>query len=59
MALMMEHQHTFSHLQWNMEVFYVEAGQVNTTIGKWVCWEELDEYTFPVSFQKIIARLRG
>jgi len=57
----MEHQHIFSHLQWNMEVFYAEVdpSQINSTIGKWVHWEELGEYTFPVSFQKILAKLRG
>lgn len=57
-SLIMEYQHIFSHLQWNMEVFHVDVDEVNSNIGKWVHWEELSQYTFPVSFQKIIGRLR-
>lgn len=59
LSYVMEHQHIFSHLQWNMEVYSVEIDATNSTMGKWVHWEEMSEYTLPVSFQKILAKLRS
>ncbi|HJV45588.1 MAG TPA: A/G-specific adenine glycosylase [Bacillota bacterium] len=55
-----KHQHTFSHLQWNMEVYSMDLESCPThMIGEWVQFHELDSFTFPVSFQKIIEKLKS
>jgi len=53
---MMEYQHTFSHLQWRMEVYEIEAGPFDSADGGiWVERSKLEQYPFPVAFQKILA----
>ncbi|MBP1930245.1 A/G-specific adenine glycosylase [Ammoniphilus resinae] len=52
----MEYQHTFSHLQWKMEVYEIEVDELDSSVGEvWVARSELDQYSFPVAFQKILA----
>ncbi len=54
-----DHQHTFSHLQWNMSVYYVQPLNEKISIpGEWISWREMDKLAFPVSYQKIIGRIR-
>lgn len=56
---LLEHQHTFSHLQWNMAVYYVKpVNEEKIVPGEWISWEKLEKFAFPVSYQKIIARIR-
>ncbi|RKD21023.1 A/G-specific adenine glycosylase [Ammoniphilus oxalaticus] len=53
----LEQQHIFSHLIWNMVIFYVEVEQMEEQAGHWVDWGQLDDYTFPASYQRIFFRL--
>ena len=55
-------QHTFSHIIWDITVFRLRSRQVNVRTASeknlppnacWVKLEELDNYAFPVSHQKI------
>ncbi|WP_088103142.1 A/G-specific adenine glycosylase [Halalkalibacter urbisdiaboli] len=53
-------QHVFSHLIWDITVF---EGTVNEKIHesetrKWVDWNEIEQFAFPVSHQKIIEANR-
>lgn len=53
-------QHTFSHLQWNMEVYlcdWIEGTELPPT-ARFVEREELKAYAFPVAHSKIIEILR-
>ncbi|RXT04867.1 A/G-specific adenine glycosylase [Ammoniphilus sp. CFH 90114] len=58
-AYLFHHQHTFSHLQWQMDVysFKLEEDHVGEN-GRWVSWNELDQFTFPVSYQKILSQVK-
>ncbi|THE12854.1 A/G-specific adenine glycosylase [Bacillus timonensis] len=49
-------QHVFSHLIWNITVFEgkIEGSVAETNTLKLVSLKELEEYTFPVSHQKIL-----
>lgn len=54
-----EVQHTFSHLQWNMQVWlcdWIEGEELPPT-ARFAAVEELDGYTFPVAHHKIKAML--
>jgi A/G-specific adenine glycosylase len=54
----LNHQHTFSHLQWNMEVYSFHLNQVPPTMeGHWIDFDQRNDFTFPVSYQKIIRQL--
>lgn len=56
-----EVQHTFSHLQWNMQVWlcdWIEGEELPPT-ARFAAVEELDAYTFPVAHHKIKAMLHG
>lgn len=48
-------QHTFSHLQWNLDVYRAEhvSGEVHTEKARFVSLDQMDEYTFSVSHNKI------
>ncbi|WP_185971083.1 A/G-specific adenine glycosylase [Alkalicoccobacillus porphyridii] len=56
-------EHVFSHIIWNIQVFEGKADTVESTEGtvlKWVKEEDLEQYAFPVSHQKIITHsIRG
>ncbi|WP_186819842.1 NUDIX domain-containing protein, partial [Bacillus tropicus] len=48
-------EHVFTHLVWNISVFFGKVKQVSdTTEFIRVTKEELEEYAFPVSHQKIL-----
>lgn len=51
-------EHTFSHLKWNITVYEAQvlSGVVNKENTRWVNHETIEDYPFPVSHQKIIAR---
>lgn len=49
--------HIFSHLRWKMDVFLAEVyggEEVPDSSYRWVSWDELEQYPFPVPFQRII-----
>ncbi|MGD8192006.1 A/G-specific adenine glycosylase [Brevibacillus ginsengisoli] len=48
-------QHTFSHLQWNLDVYHAEYvdGEIKPSSARFVKKEELDQYAFSVAHQKI------
>ncbi|MCM3080370.1 MULTISPECIES: A/G-specific adenine glycosylase [Brevibacillus] len=50
-----EVQHTFSHLQWNMQVWLCDwiSGDELPPTARFAAVEELDDYTFPVAHHKI------
>src|SRR5699024_154402 len=52
-------QHVFTHLKWNLTVFEgIAVGTIkNREDLKFVSMEELQEYPFPVSHQKILQML--
>ncbi|WP_134699822.1 A/G-specific adenine glycosylase [Ammoniphilus sp. YIM 78166] len=53
------HQHTFSHLQWEMDVYAYRAVKAPLEIeAHWITWEQIQNYTFPVSYQKIFAQIK-
>ncbi len=53
------HQHTFSHLQWEMDVYaYRAVVSPQEMEGHWITWEDTKNYTFPVSYQKIFAQIK-
>jgi A/G-specific adenine glycosylase len=50
-----EVQHTFSHLQWNMQVWscdWIEGDDLPPN-ARFVAVDELDTYTFPMAHHKI------
>ncbi|MFY0546001.1 A/G-specific adenine glycosylase [Brevibacillus sp. H7] len=52
-------QHTFSHLQWNMDVYlcdWIEGGDLPLT-ARFVSPEELGAYAFPAAHHKILQML--
>lgn len=63
----MEHNHIFSHLQWNMQTYLCTYEGEVPDVGiedekqrmKWVRAEEMNEYPFPVSHKKIADGLRA
>lgn len=58
-AFLFHHQHTFSHLQWQMDVYsYRVEDDKEGKQGGWIGWDELDRYTFPVSYQKIFNQIK-
>lgn len=54
---LIEHQHIFSHLVWNMVIYRVEAKPNKTIDGHWAHWRQLDRYPFPASYLKIFDKL--
>jgi A/G-specific adenine glycosylase len=64
--LVMEHSHTFSHLQWDLHTYICEyqgqeesqgeAGAKERT--KWITIDEMENYPFSVSHKKIAHALR-
>ncbi|WP_245566416.1 A/G-specific adenine glycosylase [Tuberibacillus calidus] len=55
----MKVKHIFSHLKWELTVFYGYCGSEETIsrAGKWVTRTALSDYAFPVPHQKIIHHL--
>jgi A/G-specific adenine glycosylase len=52
-------QHTFSHLQWNMDVYlcdWIDGGDLPPT-ARFVSPQELGGFAFPAAHQKILERL--
>lgn len=48
-------QHTFSHLQWNLDVYHAEyiTGDISSPSARFVSKDELEQYAFSVAHQKI------
>ncbi len=51
-------EHTFSHLKWNISVYEarLKSGAIDSENVHWVDHVAIEQYPFPVSHQKIIAR---
>lgn len=50
-------QHTFSHLHWNLDVYlcrYLDEAEELPPTARFVSWEQIAEYAFPVAHNKII-----
>ena len=49
-------EHVFSHLVWNIQVYTGTIGTLSTESEEWkfVSLEEMKEYAFPVSYQKML-----
>jgi A/G-specific adenine glycosylase len=60
LSLIDTHQHVFSHLQWKMQIYSFEPhGRIIARDNeRWISWDEVEQYTFPISFKKIIKKLQ-
>ncbi|SFM03139.1 A/G-specific DNA-adenine glycosylase [Salibacterium qingdaonense] len=49
-------EHVFSHLIWYITVFeaWTTESNVQDPDSRWVTWEDINQYAFPVSHQKIL-----
>ncbi|MCM3591587.1 A/G-specific adenine glycosylase [Brevibacillus borstelensis] len=58
---LMEVQHTFSHLHWNMEVWlcdWIDGGELPSD-ARFVTLEEISSLALPVAHQKIVEKLKS
>lgn len=53
-------KHEFSHLLWKISVYqgFTTSKLESTDLARFVLLEELEQYAFPVSYQKIIEKLK-
>lgn len=54
--------HTFTHIKWHMDIYKARTfdRELQESFGGyWVNQEDLDQYPFPVSHQKVIQKLRA